>query len=95
MAGLCVPPLKMHSLSVCRSLSLSLLHTCTHWHAYVVSGSVVQRAIVAVVMWISRTHMLAKRRATNTLPMTLEEQARWQQASPLEKSLRHYVSTGK
>eukprot|EP00277_Geminigera_cryophila_P001817 CAMPEP_0179424750 /NCGR_PEP_ID=MMETSP0799-20121207/11774_1 /TAXON_ID=46947 /ORGANISM="Geminigera cryophila, Strain CCMP2564" /LENGTH=732 /DNA_ID=CAMNT_0021199261 /DNA_START=224 /DNA_END=2422 /DNA_ORIENTATION=- len=56
------------------------------------AGSVVQRAIVAVVMWISRTHMLAKRRATNTLPMTLEEQARWQQASPLEKSLRHYVA---
>jgi len=56
------------------------------------AGSVLQRAIVSLVMWISRTHMMAKRRATNTLPMTLEEQAGWQQSSQLEKSLRHWLA---
>ena len=58
--------------------------------AKLASGSVVQRAVVALVMWVSRTHMLARRHVTNTAPVTMEEQGRRQQRSAFESVVRRY-----
>ena len=56
------------------------------------AGSVVQRAIVAFVMWVSRTHMLARRLVSNRYPVaTVDEQMQWQRRSRLERSLLHML----
>ena len=57
------------------------------------AGSVVQRAIVAAVMWVSRTHMLARRCAEGREAVaTLAEQEVWQRKAPLVHSARRVLA---
>ena len=55
-------------------------------------GSAVQRGIVALVMWISRTHINAKRLVNNAKMMSFNEQVAWQRQSALQRSVRRWVA---
>ena len=56
------------------------------------AGSVVQRGIVALVMFVSRKHMEARRVVNNARMVGLDEQAAWQQQSPFQRSARRLAA---
>lgn len=56
------------------------------------AGSVVQRGIVALVMWVSRRHMEAKRLVNNARMVGADELSAWQQQSPLQRSVRRMAA---